>query len=193
MEWELFFRLANGLVLGIFTLIRAPYILLSIRQAANAKDKKTSVIYAIASALMVIAGFAYLLSPNSLSLLPHDFPFWIRFTGLFVGASGLILLLWTHIALDKNFVMYVTSPKNHQLIVTGPYQWVRHPMYTAFLLITLGFFLISGNLFFGGFLLVIFYLLIYRMNSEEAYLLKKFKPEYAAYMKRTKRLIPFLY
>ena len=89
--------------------------------------------------------------------------------------------------------MYVTSTKDHRLVTNGPYARIRHPMYTAFLMIAMGFFLVSSNLFFGGFTALIIYPLIYRMNIEERYLSKTFGSDYKDYMAKTNRLLPFIY
>lgn len=187
------FRLANLGILGGFTLIRIPYILQSINHAANPQDKRTSIIYGIISAAMVIVGFYYLYQPTALSWFEIHLPLWVRISGILVGVLGNGLLLWTHIALDRNFAMYVTSTKNHELVTSGPYATVRHPMYSAFIMIALAFFLVSSNLFMGSFVLLIIYPLFYRMHIEEKYLLKVFGEDYKSYIKSTKRLIPFIY
>lgn len=193
MEWEMIFRLANLVILGGFTLIRIPYILASINHAANPQDKRTSIVYGIISAVMVIVGFGYLYHPSIFSWFDVNLPTWIRLLGILIGVLGDGLLLWTHIALDRNFAMYVTSTKDHELVTSGPYATVRHPMYSAFIMIALGFFLVSSNLLMGGFVVLMIYPLFYRMNIEEEYLLNIFGEDYTSYMKTTKRLIPFIY
>lgn len=193
MNLETFYTLANALIAGSFIGIRIPFIIQSIRQAANALDRWRSVLYSFFSAAMAFVFFLFLIAPESFSRFSTDFPDWLRIAGVVIGLGGDILLLWTHFSLDTNFAMYVTSTKNHRLVTNGPYARVRHPMYTAFLMTAAGFFLVSSNLFFGGFFVLIIYPLIYRMNIEEKYLSKTFGEDYQKYMSKTKRLIPFIY
>jgi len=193
MNSDIFFRLANVLILGGFTCIRAPYIWQSIKQAANPEDRKRSIIYTAISIVMVLVGFYYLYSPGAFYTFAVPFPDVIKYAGVMIGLAGNVLLLWTHKALDKNFAMYVTSTKNHKLVTSGPYAIVRHPMYTAFIMIAAGFFLVSSNLFFGAFVAVMIYPLIYRMNIEESYLSETFGETYRKYMAETKRLLPYIY
>lgn len=193
MELDIVFRLANTAILSGFTLIRIPYIFQSIKQAASPQDKRTSILYALISALMVFIGFYYLYNPNIFSAFADQLPISLRIIGVVIGVLGNLLLLWTHQSLGKNFAMYVTSIKNHQLVTTGAYAKIRHPMYTGFILILFGFFLTSSNLLIGGFAAAMIYPIIYRMNIEEQYLLITFGEKYADYISATKRLIPFIY
>jgi protein-S-isoprenylcysteine O-methyltransferase Ste14 len=82
--------------------------------------------------------------------------------------------------------------ENHELIVRGPYQLVRHPIYTGLLAMMIGTALsqrhIAGML---GFLLVFVSFWI-KSSFEEEVMLKQFPDQYSAYRTRVKRIIPFL-
>jgi protein-S-isoprenylcysteine O-methyltransferase Ste14 len=111
---------------------------------------------------------------------------------LLIGAS---ILIWASAirAMRLNNVRIGLEPgKNSTLCRKGPYHWIRHPMYLAALLFS-GAFAIGAGTYFGAgawFLLVI--VLHYKAITEEQIWLKK-TPEYADYLKATKRLIPFLF
>ncbi len=79
----------------------------------------------------------------------------------------------------------------HQLIEEGPYRRVRHPMYTAFILLGLGFFLLSWNWLIGGAWLAPSVLVITRrIPQEEAMMAEQFGEDYEEYKARTGRFLP---
>ena len=104
----------------------------------------------------------------------------------------LCLLFWTLRSLGKNLTDTVVTRKQHTLVTSGPYRWVRHPFYVCASLVELAVFLLSANAFFlvtGG---LIFLLLALRTPVEEANLLGRFGEDYRRYMDRTGRFFPRL-
>ena len=118
-------------------------------------------------------------------------PVWIRLVGSAVFLAGDILFVWTHRSLGRNWSPRLEIMENHTLITTGPYRYVRHPLYAAALIIALGLSLVSAN-----WLLALtwtgasIWLFLRRMPAEEAMMIEEFGDEYRDYMKRTGRLIP---
>jgi protein-S-isoprenylcysteine O-methyltransferase len=105
---------------------------------------------------------------------------------------GLAICLWARAVLGRNWSGTVTLKENHELIVRGPYRFVRHPIYTGILLMLIGTWLELGHLAgIIGVLLVIVSLSI-KLLDEEAVMLKQFPDQYPDYQKRVKRIIPFL-
>lgn len=101
------------------------------------------------------------------------------------GYSILVMKLW-------NFNVLPHPVKNSEMILSGPYRYIRHPMYTSVLLTMLA--LVAGD-YSAGRLMVWLLLaadLIVKLEYEEKLLLQRF-PAYKAYRDKTKRLIPFLY
>jgi protein-S-isoprenylcysteine O-methyltransferase Ste14 len=81
--------------------------------------------------------------------------------------------------------------ESHRLITEGIYRHVRHPMYTALFLYSIGQALVIPNWFAGPSNLLAFVILFaFRIGAEERMMLDAFGDEYAAYMSKTKRLIP---
>ena len=81
--------------------------------------------------------------------------------------------------------------EDHTLITTGPYRWIRHPIYSAGLLFGFAVFLLSANGFVGACWVGGCSLLYaHRIPNEEALMLEEFADEYRVYMQRTGRLLP---
>ena len=112
---------------------------------------------------------------------------------LSLSALGLIVGLYT-LAHNKlgNFGIYPEPIPDACLVTTGPYRWIRHPMYTSLLLFMLGIALYrhAWPNYVGFALLVV--AIFGKMHREEAHLHLKFE-DYSAYVKRTHRLIPGIY
>ena len=94
--------------------------------------------------------------------------------------------------LAANWSGDVTLKESHELIVRGPYQYVRHPIYTGLLTMVLATALSEGNL--GAYCgaLLIFAGTRVKMKIEEDLMLRHFPETYPGYQKRVKALIPFV-
>jgi protein-S-isoprenylcysteine O-methyltransferase Ste14 len=141
----------------------------------------------------VVVFFIYLFFPDWLAWSALPLPSGVRWTGVVVGAASLALFVWTHRSLGSNFSRSLRVGEGHTLVTSGPYRWVRHPMYTAFYLLHVAAFALSANWFvgltwIGGLTLVI----AARMKREEAMMCQAFGQDYKAYMKRTGRFLPRL-
>jgi protein-S-isoprenylcysteine O-methyltransferase len=124
--------------------------------------------------------------------LPQERVFAVAAVVLF--AAGLVFRWWAIVTLGRFFTVDVTIEKDHELVERGPFRWVRHPSYTGVLLAFVGFALTLRN--WGAILVVlvpIFAAFVRRMNVEEEALRGALGDQYAAYIRRTKRLIPGVY
>lgn len=106
---------------------------------------------------------------------------------------GLLLALWARVTLGRNWSATVTFKEGHELIRTGPYGLVRHPIYTGFLLMIIGTVIFIGRI--EGVILVAvvtagFWI---KLRAEERLMATHFPTEYAAYKAKTKALIPFVF
>ncbi len=115
-----------------------------------------------------------------------------------IGTVILLLALWvfrrSHKELGRNWSITLEIREKHKLVTSGPYAFVRHPMYTSFLLMALSQALLLANWLVGPMgligLAILFFL---RVNKEERMMLENFGPQYQDYMTRTKRIIPYIY
>lgn len=107
--------------------------------------------------------------------------------------AGLSIAILARHTLAGNWSGQVALKKDHVLITTGLYQYVRHPIYTGMLLMILGTALSFGTLGAAiGFLIILVGILL-KLKQEEALMAEHFAEEYASYKQRTKTLIPFLW
>jgi protein-S-isoprenylcysteine O-methyltransferase len=108
-----------------------------------------------------------------------------------VFVASLALRWWAILSLGKFFTVNVAIATDHQLIIRGPYRWMRHPSYTGLLLAFAALAVTFQNwLSIVGMLGPISLGLVYRIRIEEAALTKAFGDDYRAYAKTTQRLIP---
>lgn len=124
--------------------------------------------------------------------LPARRGFYIAGFCLFLG--GLVLRWYSIGYLGRYFTVNVAIDPEHELVESGPYRYVRHPSYTGALMAFLGLGLCFGN--WVSILLLTLPIIIaflWRIRIEEAALLQALGREYRAYMRRTERLIPWLY
>jgi protein-S-isoprenylcysteine O-methyltransferase len=142
-------------------------------------------------AVSVTAG-VFVAQNFSAAALPH--PRIFASVGVVLFVAGLMLRWWAIITLGRFFTVDVTIEKDHELVERGPFRAVRHPSYTGVLLAFVGLALSLCN---WVALLVILAPIgaafIHRMNVEEDALSRALGTRYAEYMKRTKRLVPFVY
>lgn len=113
--------------------------------------------------------------------------------GLGVFAFGVALRWWSIIHLGRFFTVNVTVAADHRVVDSGPYRYIRHPSYTGALLAFLGLSLCLLNaLSVPIIMLPIFLAFRKRMGIEESVLAEAL-PDYRAYARRTRRLIPLVY
>ena len=139
----------------------------------------------------LVGMLVYSINPRLMRWSALALPFWLRWLGFFIGLAALIIFFWVLRSLGQNFSTTLTIKKDQTLVIQGPYQWVRHPMYTSFVLLWVGYFFISTNWFIGltgilGFVWAI----VVRTPKEEQMMIERFGDEYLAYMKRTGRYLP---
>ena len=136
---------------------------------------------------------AYMFDPAVLSWSEVPMTAGLRWLGAAVTTLGLCLAAWVHYHLGLNFSPYLRIRGTHRLVTSGPYRWVRHPMYTAFVTVFVGFLLLTGNLLIAGMgLATLLIVMVVRTPKEEQMLLDRFGQEYRDYMGRTGRYLPRL-
>lgn len=131
-----------------------------------------------------LVGWSFPLTP-----WPHTTPL----AGLAVTLLGVIIAAWSKIRLGANFSTTLGVRREHQLITTGPYRLVRHPIYTGLLLVILGGALVYNT---GAALVLLvlpFYGFFYWQSVvEEKLLAGHFGEAYTRYRATTGRLLPRL-
>jgi len=116
-----------------------------------------------------------------------------QYIGLGLSLSGHILYNYCKIYLGKMFTYEVGIMSGHQLIQSGPYQFLRHPGYSGLLLYLLGDALYFDTILSYTTFLSYLYVLMNRIQVEESTLVQEFGDDYKQYQKRSWRLLPFFY
>jgi protein-S-isoprenylcysteine O-methyltransferase Ste14 len=106
---------------------------------------------------------------------------------------GLLGAIWARAYLGRNWSGYATYKEHQELVTTGPYRFVRHPIYTSMMLMFIGTILDYGALLISIILVIGAISFILRAKKEEEIMIKLFGKQYTDYMKRTKRWIPWIY
>lgn len=175
-------------VAGIVLMIKNP-TLLAKRLSANEKDKKQSVVVKL-SGLMFIAGFV--LAGLDWRYSWFVLPWWVSivFTAVFL----LGYVMYAFVLRENTYLSRtVEVQENQKVIDTGLYAVIRHPMYTATILLFLSMPLILGSLISLAVFITYPVIIIARLKAEEE-LLSKELAGYTEYMQKVKyRLIPFVW
>jgi protein-S-isoprenylcysteine O-methyltransferase Ste14 len=145
---------------------------------------------------------AYFLSPwgRNTFLNRSDLAFFSLFEtaitqviGIIFLVSGLVIAIIARKTLADNWSGNVELKKDHKLITTGVYKYVRHPIYTGVSFMVIGTFILYHSILSVLLIIIVIGFLSYKLKKEEILLLKHFPKEYPAYIKRTKAIIPFIY
>jgi protein-S-isoprenylcysteine O-methyltransferase Ste14 len=136
--------------------------------------------------------FAYLINPAWMAWSRFDLPEWLRWVGVLMGIAGDALAYWVFSHLKNNVTPTVVTRADATLVTSGPYRWVRHPLYLMGLTGYIGFALLAENWFIGLAAAAGFFLLTIRTNKEETRLVEKFGDAYRTYIQRTGRFFPKL-
>jgi protein-S-isoprenylcysteine O-methyltransferase Ste14 len=111
--------------------------------------------------------------------------------GIAIALCGYAFALWARFYLGRNWGMPMSLREDHRLVTGGPYAFVRHPIYSGFLIAMLGSALAGGFIWLIMAAVLGVYFVISAL-TEEKLMLAQFPGEYPAYKRRTKMLIPFV-
>ena len=117
---------------------------------------------------------------------------WSAALGAALTFAGLAFCIWARFVIADNWSSDVQLKRDHELIVKGPYRWVRHPIYTGLLLAFIGSALAVGE--WRGVLAVVIVAASFwrKLKLEEAVMRRQFGEAYARYAARVPALIPFV-
>jgi protein-S-isoprenylcysteine O-methyltransferase Ste14 len=113
----------------------------------------------------------------------------MRILGVTLCGLGVGLAIWARVHLGRNWGMPMSRKKNPELVMTGPYAYVRHPIYSGILLAMVGS-MIATTIVWLLPLVLFGALFLYSARREEAVMISLFPEKYPAYMKRSKMLVP---
>jgi protein-S-isoprenylcysteine O-methyltransferase Ste14 len=171
----------------LYWLIRAPWT----KVAAEKESMWSSLVHRIplGCSYFLLANFR-LRPPLNLSITPHAD--WTGAMGASICVLGLLVTLWARWTLGGNWSSAVTFKQGHELIRTGPYRLVRHPIYTGLLVMALGTALNFGQLRCWLAVPIMAAAFWFKLKQEERLLMRHFPQAYPIYKRQVKALVPFV-
>jgi protein-S-isoprenylcysteine O-methyltransferase Ste14 len=144
--------------------------------------------------LRIATGTAHYTEANSAIFRNGIFtpPFVLGWVAAALTALGILFAIWARIHLGRNWSAAPAVKEHHELVTSGPYRFVRHPICTGVILAVFGSAL-TGTLFSIGVFIVVCIIFHLRVNKEERIMLELFPDTYPAYQAATKKLIPFVW
>ncbi len=176
------------------------YFMMSARSVKPTQERRGDGIFLRVVVTILVAflffesfGLPFSVYPLDLRLIPHSEA--TMGAGVIFTTAGLMVALAARKTLAGNWSASdeAVIKIGHELITTGAYGHVRHPLYSGALLMFLGTALFAGTI--SAFILFLFVLLslLISLRREEDLLMEHFPQEYPAYKKRVKALIPFIW
>jgi protein-S-isoprenylcysteine O-methyltransferase Ste14 len=137
-------------------------------------------------------GLAWLINPAWLAWSRLPIPAMVRWGGIGLAVLGGLLFVWAVHHLGTNLTDTVITRRQHYLVKTGPYQWVRHPFYATVLMVGFGLSLATANWLIMLLTAVVWFgFLLPRTGIEEQKLIERFGDDYREYMRRVGRFVPW--
>jgi protein-S-isoprenylcysteine O-methyltransferase Ste14 len=192
---ETIFRIILPVLIIGFALHRGYYVKYHSKpEGATVKQREEGSASKIAG-LLGMAGFvtmlACVINPAWLAFAGPPFPEWLRWTGVGIAIVGFALLQWAQVTPANSWSDTPRIMKEQTLVTSGPYRIIRHPIYTAFILILGSTLFISSNWLIGLCWTGMTTLeVVSRIGFEESLMQEYFGDQYREYMKKTGRLLP---
>lgn len=114
------------------------------------------------------------------------------YAGLALTVAGMLFTLWARASLGRNWSALVAIKHGHELIVAGPYAYVRHPIYSGLIVAFAGGCLAQGELRSLLALVIVILTFYCKLKREEQWLAQTFGTQYEMYKHKVKALIPYL-
>lgn len=192
-----FFTGAFIIIFTMLTIMRLYYrfVSLGLRDVLFNRQEGAVVLFTryIFGIPLFLAVFSYIFHPNPAAWSYLTIPVFLRSAGVLLGFASIYLIYLSHRELGIYFSSKLVIKKGHRLITSGPYRFVRHPMYTAYFALFIAAFLISENWVIGlSGMTVIATLMTLRLGKEEALLMSHFGKSFASYKFSTGMFLPRL-
>jgi protein-S-isoprenylcysteine O-methyltransferase Ste14 len=160
-------------------------------------DRRMSFREGFPKTLQMLTGFPalaflifFLFDPDLPNTLGWGLATGIDFGGFVLFNVAALLILWCHVTLGDCWSGDLETKTDHRLVDRGLYRWIRHPLYSSYLLLTAGLFLFSDNSWLGALMLVYFLSVASRTWREEEMLVERLGELYLTYRENTGRFIP---
>jgi protein-S-isoprenylcysteine O-methyltransferase Ste14 len=146
----------------------------------------------IGGLVLGLSPLVYLINPGWMAWSKIGLPVSVRWLGVGIGVLCVMGIYWLFSSIGSGITPTSATRKQHTLVTSGPYRWVRHPLYTIGASLFIAFGMMADLWFIAVLGVLTFILMAIRTPKEEANLIEKFGDEYREYMKRTGRFLPKL-
>jgi protein-S-isoprenylcysteine O-methyltransferase Ste14 len=189
--------LPRTIILGSWLLFMIVWAVMAIgtkakvhEQPANERRRYTLPLL---GALIFISGILRIVPPLAFIARPLPVPLLtLNWIGAGAAVLGVLIAIWARVSLGRNWSGVVTLKADHELVTSGPYAAIRHPIYTALILLFVGTTcLVASPGAVIGLLCVVWSCWV-KLKQEEALMLRQFPDSYPGYIERTRRLVPLL-
>jgi protein-S-isoprenylcysteine O-methyltransferase Ste14 len=160
------------------------------RRAAPSKSSESGASRAVHERLMTFALLMLFVPVPGLGIRFVPAMLAVSLAGLAVQTLALLLAVWARRHLGRNWSAAIAVAVEHQLVRTGPYRVIRHPIYTAVLGMFFGTAIVSGTVHALGGAVVMTLAYARKIRLEEQNLHNEFGPAYDEYRRATWALIP---
>ena len=160
------------------------------KQAIEQEGKVAFFIRSIGFFFLVGMLTAYAFNPPWMRALDVPIPGFARWLGFAFGLVGVGVAAWAQLTLGRQWSAQLQLTDGHRLVTTGPYAWVRHPIYASLTALSIGFALVTANWLFIGFGALAIGMLFNRIPREER-MMREGVTGYAEYSAKVRhRLLP---
>ena len=195
---ELTFRLIFLVVLALMFIISGTYRRRA-RQSgdviARQEEGLPILLLRMGLAFPLLASLTlYIVYPRALGWSQVILPLWLRWLASGVALLTVPFVLWVFRSIGRNISETVLTKSDHELVTSGPYRWVRHPLYASALLMLFSLSLVASNWFlllYSLAALVVFRVIV--IPVEEERLVQTFGGAYKDYQRRSGALLPNLF
>ena len=133
---------------------------------------------------------AYLINPEWLAWARVSLPHWVRVIGLVALAIDSVLMIWMFRSLGTNITPVHETRENAKLVTSGPYRWIRHPLYAFGFAMLVALAMVTALWWLAACAMVSIGFMLWRVPLEERALIEVFGDDYRTYMLRTRRFLP---
>lgn len=138
----------------------------------------------------ILGVLTFIANPRWMAWSSMSLPASARWAGIVFGVLAVTLFIWTFRKLGSNITDTVVTRRQHTLIRTGPYHFIRHPFYLGTGLAVFASSLTTANWFIGSAGVLAVALLVIRTATEEAHLARRFGNSYREYCEQTGQFVP---
>jgi protein-S-isoprenylcysteine O-methyltransferase Ste14 len=156
----------------------------------NADGSLMATVIRIGGLHLWLSPFVYLINPAWMAWSKIGLPEWIRWLGVVIGVLCVAGVYWLFSSIGGGITPTSATRREHTLVTSGPYRWVRHPLYTIGSSMFISFGMMADNWYIALLGILAFIAMAVRTPKEEANLVEKFGDEYREYITRTGRFLP---